>query len=512
MSIVGRQRQNSVRGTYWLDNLFLLVLGSSILAAFYFSTLPRLSDHDEILYAVMGRNLATGRGLTSNLHHVIAVVKDGLPLADVHMPGHMILLGLSFWLLGQYEYAAFFASQAAYILSGLLLYWAGCRLANRRVGLFSAILFYLFPSFVAYANTAFSELTLTLLSMLFFVIWLKSLLNPKTHLMAWLALIFIAGMIHHETFLLFLPPILYSLWLWPKAERLSATLWFGLTAASLFGLIFLPLYLSRASYPHVLAEAGDLATTEALKRLITENLTVSLKAIFWYQDFTWQSVMWLQYLLPVVALLTLSRFTHTQKIVAGYVVFTFVGNFVGLTPLYPLRHWHSVRMFMHLVPPALMLVAVLIGQIKPSSRQYSVAVVILLLMGGLTISFNNGLVTRHQRELAGWSHFDQVMRRNLDRFTPSVIMLDGAFRYAWDYYPATVMYETESIRDIATLEKLFQTVPVEAIMVQEKKQVRDRDLLSTLALQEYLQAHGYKFLNKDDDYFIFVKQPAQREQ
>lgn len=496
----------SLRRKFNLDYLLLLVLGLGILSIFYIQSRPRLSDHDEILYTAMGRNIANGRGIISNLYDVRAILADGYPLADVHMPGHMFLLAFSFLLLGQNEYAAFFPSHIAYLLTGLMVYWAGRQLGNRWAAFYSAVLFFLFPLFIAYANTAFSELTLTLLATLYFVIWLKALLEPRWLWIFLLAVALIAGMIHHETLLVFLPPACYVLWRWPKPERAKAALIFGVTVTLLFVFVFLPLYLSRASYPHVLAKLSDAHNFQAISSLIFENLSLSFEAMFKPGDFIWQSVMWMQYLLVPILILALTRFNHQQKAVALFVIFTFVANFAGLAPFYPLKDRTSARVFMHLVPPALVLLGILIVQIRPATLKYITVVVLLGVTAFMAISYNNALTTRQRQQYQLWQHVHEITNRNLGEFQPQIILQDGAFRYAWDNYPATVIYNTESIETISQLQKLFQTVAVDAIIVQEKKQTKQRNLLSTLQLRDYLLSQKYKLVNADDGYFIFVKQ------
>ena len=77
-----------------------------------------LSWTDEIVYAVMGRNLASGRGLVSNFYDALSIIRKGHPLGDVHLPGQALLLGLSMRILGPTVQAVLLPAQLSFLLSG----------------------------------------------------------------------------------------------------------------------------------------------------------------------------------------------------------------------------------------------------------------------------------------------------------------------------------------------------------------------------------------------------------
>lgn len=127
------------------DAVLVGLVGIAIVTFFALRGVPRLSWSDEIVYAAMGCNVAAGRGLTSNFYDPRAILADGFPLADVHMPGHALALAVSFAALGCREWAAIGVSQLAFILTGLILFRAAERVESRRAGALAAALYYVFP-------------------------------------------------------------------------------------------------------------------------------------------------------------------------------------------------------------------------------------------------------------------------------------------------------------------------------------------------------------------------------
>ncbi len=114
-----------------------------ILTLAYLTGFPRLSISDEIVYAVMGRNLADFRGPFTNFYWPESIIEKGYPLGDVHMPGYMFIMSVFFFLFGPQEFVPFLPSQLAFIFAGVVVFWIGKIAFNRQVGFWAALWFFL---------------------------------------------------------------------------------------------------------------------------------------------------------------------------------------------------------------------------------------------------------------------------------------------------------------------------------------------------------------------------------
>ena len=210
----------------------------AVLGLAYVTGSPGLRWSDEFVYAVVGRNLAEGRGLISNFYNPDAILAKGLPPGDVHMPGHSLLLAASFRLLGVSESGALLPNQLSFIATALILSALSHRAFGRRAALQTAALFLAFPVQAATANSAMSEPTLVLITVLYLALWCRARTRARLPFAAALGLWLGLGATHRETFLVFLPTACYALWRWPRPVRLRAFLVFSASLAAWMTLVF----------------------------------------------------------------------------------------------------------------------------------------------------------------------------------------------------------------------------------------------------------------------------------
>jgi 4-amino-4-deoxy-L-arabinose transferase-like glycosyltransferase len=124
-----------------LDLLVVFLMGVAVLALAYVTGCPGLVWSDEVIYAVVGRNIEQGLGPISNFYHPAAIVAEGFPLRDVPLPLHAYTLGISFTLFGVGEWVALVPNQAAFVLAGLVLFDLGRRTVGRRAA-FGAVVYW----------------------------------------------------------------------------------------------------------------------------------------------------------------------------------------------------------------------------------------------------------------------------------------------------------------------------------------------------------------------------------
>src|SRR6188474_383492 len=103
------------------DILLCAALGTAVLLAARPFVPTRLGWSDEIVYAVVARNVADGKGPLSNLVHPDAVLAQGFPVRDVHMPGHPYVVAAAFRLFGVSDGVAVWPSRLAFVLAGTFL-------------------------------------------------------------------------------------------------------------------------------------------------------------------------------------------------------------------------------------------------------------------------------------------------------------------------------------------------------------------------------------------------------
>jgi 4-amino-4-deoxy-L-arabinose transferase-like glycosyltransferase len=133
------------------DMLILLVLFGG--AFFLFLGHAGLIEPDEGRYSEIPREmLEKGDFVTPTLNYVRYFEKP---------PLHYWLNALFFKLFGLNEFAARFSGTLAGLLTVLLVYHAGRKLFNRRVGLFSAFILGTSAGFLAQSRINLTDMTLT---------------------------------------------------------------------------------------------------------------------------------------------------------------------------------------------------------------------------------------------------------------------------------------------------------------------------------------------------------------
>ncbi|MFQ5576403.1 MAG: ArnT family glycosyltransferase, partial [Anaerolineae bacterium] len=235
------------------DYAILLLAG---LAALLFAVRLGFSEvawSDEAAYTVVARNLAEHGSLLTTLYPPETILRGGYPQRDVHLPGFMLLLALPASVFGPTAAALLLPARLAFLLSGLLMFWAGRRLFSPMVGYASALAFWSFPLFFAYANTVMAELPLVFVSLACFAVWLAARQRPRLPLLAALAVLLAAGTLVRETFVVFLPAALAVVRRWPPDGRRRAGLFFTAGLVLLAGVVCL-LSLHRSYYPNTFNE------------------------------------------------------------------------------------------------------------------------------------------------------------------------------------------------------------------------------------------------------------------
>lgn len=445
-----------------VEMLAATAMGLALLALTARHGFLALSWSDEIVYAVMGRNIAEGRGIVSSFYDTRDLLRAGYPLGDVHMPGHALFMSLFFRLLGSAEWVAFAPSWAAFVASGALVGGFAGRLHGGAAGTLAALYFFLMPGTVGYAHSSMAELTLVLASALFLLAWWECGTARRGVLMA---LALCAAVLCRETMLALLLLAAEALWRAGPRRRRTAAAFAGTFVLGL--LMLIPLYLDRARFPHFLSQLPPFPTPawrDATFGRVLANLAPPLPARGIEESLAAVTLL-LGLALPVVVLL--ARRDAVERRLAGAVLALTAVVFTTLVALYPLRGWALVRVLLFLAPWFAVLLAGLVSSIGRSWLRWSVACLTLGLLGASALS-GVGELARNRR--AEWVR-NSAMARLFAGVTSALpiqtaIVEENPWAIGWQRFPVTIVWsgplEADSLRQlnrVLRIDAVFRRAP-----------------------------------------------------
>ncbi len=398
----------------------------------------RLSWSDEIVYAVMGRNLAAGRGAISSFYDARSILAKGYPLGDVHMPGHAIALGLAFRILGSAERVAFVPSMLAYLASGPLLLLAARRVGGQGVG--AAALIYVFPSLAGYACSAMAETPLVCLGCAHLLLWLRVVDRPTWPGLVGLVLLLGLGATVRETFFALLVPTVLALFRVPRGRRLGAAIVFAACLVGYIALVFRPLFRARAPYPNYLADLlaglGPRQSVAALLDNAVQNLRLLVATGAGPETWTTRLVLALGLVAPLGLLVRRDR----GRSVAAYALATTLATIVPLLLTYTLESWTGLRVVLLALPGGLLALTALIGgEIRPGVRRGAVVLTACVTLA-LSWAVERKLVLDRLEEHAAQAATSLSIEHAFRCPGPHVVVAEEAFLYGWRAFPATVVW------------------------------------------------------------------------
>jgi 4-amino-4-deoxy-L-arabinose transferase-like glycosyltransferase len=453
----------------------VLALGLAGLYASSWQAFRTLSWSDEVVYAVMGRNIAEGEGPISNFYDARSILAKGFPLGDVHMPGHAFLLGASFLALGSGEFAALLPSAAAYLAAGLLLFELGRRLDGVATGVTAAALLYALPPLTGYVHSAMAELPLVLLGGACCAAWCRALAGPHRLLPALMAVLLGLGTMFRESFLAFLPACLFVLWRWPPPHRARALAGFGLTFAAFALLVLLPQASARAPYPNFLSTMLEGGAAHALTSAIPAHAAWNLSRIPFPGAHSSGWTFTIQYLAGLLLPLACLRVGGPARRVAAFVLAGYLATLAGLVGVYPFRarepagagplpgvYWSGVRAFIVLSAPSVLLAALALRRLPRRWQRAGATALALGTLAFVSARANSALAEDRQVAYDFDQPFSRMVAASTAALRPRTVVADMAFLYGWEAYPVSVIWRaTADPVEIAGLERV---VPVDVIV------------------------------------------------
>ena len=480
----------------------VLAMGVGLLLLSYAVGCPRICGSDEAYYAVVARNLVEHGSLNTTLFLPDEIASTGFPGRDTHMPGYMILLALPVALFGPTDEAFLLLSQLGYVACGLLVFWAGRRLFSSAVGYASAAAFYVYPLFFFYANTAMTEITLQVVGLLFFCVWLSALQKPRlAHSLA-LSLLLVVGTVIRPTFVLFLPAALHVLWRWPPEARRRAVIWFGLSLLVLLGSVVYPLSLDRAQGSYKFFEvAGQDDTTQVAAGFLDNFVLQAARYARLPKEFPDEHIRLLQVVILALGGVGLVRFRGHQRSTAGYFLFTGIATWLFLAFLYTPSGSRGLRNLMVIVPPGLILLNGLLFSLGSKAVKYGLVAAELALFFFFAWPGMQGAVDARKEFYTEESRKAEAFASVLGAYHPQVVLAYKPYLYAVRYFPVNVIRRFPESPDI--MRAVQDRVTIDAIVVDDLLE-RDRFVK---AARDGAIADNFRPVNQEpvDGYYFLVR-------
>jgi 4-amino-4-deoxy-L-arabinose transferase-like glycosyltransferase len=444
--------------------LLLLLLGCAVLVLCRSGGSPDLGWSDEIVYASMGRRIADGRGLTSSFYHHRAVLEGGVPMGDVHMPGHALTLALPFRLLGASEAAARLPSQVAFLISGVALFVLGLRCGGYRVAWSSGLLLYAWPLLGTYAVTAMAEATLVGLMAFWLLAYQGTLSRLTPGRAAGLGLLTGLALLHRETSVALIPPALLAV-LDRRHDRSRRNLAaFALTLAPLAVLAH-RLSQDRPRHPHFLEGLREAMTVGGLVGPPSGMAARNVEALVSGFGLT-QALLLLWLGIPVLLLLSRGRAGAPWRQLDLLTAYLVLAHAATLIWVYPFRGWPALRVLLAVAPCLCLSAAARLARIRRGWWRVVASTCAILCVTALTLAAHRRLAAdRREARLSGEASVARIEAATPRGRRIRTLMAHEAFLFGWRHYPAVVIW---SLPDTPReLVRVVERAGVDAVLLPD---------------------------------------------
>lgn len=457
--------------------LAVAALAVATLIGFTPLAVRELAWSDELVYAVMGRNIADGREVISGYYAAPAIIAKGHPLGDVHPPGFALLLAAAFLALGVTPEVALVPAGLALVLAAAWLFWLGRSIGGPTAGGLAALLLVWLPGAASYAHTAMPELPILLVSVAILASWWRSFDHPSPAAVASLAIAICAGMLLRETLLVSLLPVAWLLGrCWTSGRRLPIAVFVAVFMPLLLSLA-LPLLANRAPYPHFVSDVLALDGLGPRLGALFDRAGANLRAVVELAgDARHWGFLWLLALGVLLPMVSLSR-PEPESRLARYTLLCGLPTLLVLVWVYPLHTGAGLRALLFLAPPALLLLSLRLLALPKhrlaASALVAAASLLVSIAAARTFGQDRLAFMRYDRP------FSQLVERATRDLEPRSVIAENAFAFGWLAYPVDVIWQASARpAEVAALER---HLPIDAIFVGAQR--RD-ELLSAVAAGE----------------------------
>lgn len=478
-----------------VDYLLVALIGLIFLAlsSYFLYKGPTLSD--EVIYAIVARNIVERGTLNTNIYRADSVVIRGYPTQDHHMAGFPLTLAATFVLFGVKKAVAGLPGQMAYLLSGLVLYGIGKAWFKPAVGFWAAFLFYIYPVSFVSASLVMVESPLNLVAIIYLAFWLVSHREvPKLIHAGILAVLLVVAMLYRETFIFFLPPTLFVLAKTALTRKnYRPLLAFSLLFAILLAGFFWPLSQNRGYYHFPFNDAlvaQDWSTKiEILKTGLLNNISLTARPVDGYYFSAWLNLAFG----VITTVLALVFMRADQKALTLLFVYLFWAALIILIIVHTnILDWATPRHMATFLAPGLLLFVAALLKVKRRWIGYAGLAAMVIVIG-----LSTGLVTKdtvhyQKKTIIYQQTLSSMVTKYLKQYSPQTIMYNRAFQAGWDHFPTTIVMTIPS--SYGEMQVLDERLPIDAIIVNNE---RDRDIIldaaaTGLLKERYVSLFPYK--------------------
>jgi 4-amino-4-deoxy-L-arabinose transferase-like glycosyltransferase len=410
------------------------------------------SLNDQVVYIDAARHLTHERRLTTGIVYPSTLLQQ-YSRNFMYMPGHPLTIAASLGILGDGVIQSEVPAILAYLLSIVLTYSIGSKIANRRVGVIASVLFAAFPLNIVYAASSMAEMTFVCAGLVSFALLLRlpSILRP------WFGpLLLVLPFVFRETGALWIIPfgaiilvqsqrrwkyyelVLFALvslavlsftfqlsWMTDRPslllQNLSANT-FAEKYSDAFADITLP--GSIAEWIHELELRGR-ENTEILWNLLTEWP-------LWLESAVLHSLLWL----PVAAL----GFWKLLRPIRVHVVsclLMWLTLIAFLTMVYRWDGFSGVRLLLILVPLEAIIVAFAMERLCPRNFGLGAMLGTLMVVSGASLVIVGRSVTAYDELTSRYSRISTVLGR-INRESGGALIAPFQFGlvYVYENFPA----------------------------------------------------------------------------
>jgi 4-amino-4-deoxy-L-arabinose transferase-like glycosyltransferase len=424
---------------------------------------PQLAWSDEVVYAVMARNIASDRGIVTNFYDPRALITSGYPSGDAHVPGHALFVAPFFRVLGSSEAVAFVPAICAFLLTVVLIYRLGRRWLSESEARVSSLLVVLAPAGLMYARSGMAEWTIVLLATVMLGLWLRAWNGDASPALA-LGLALTVGLLLlcRESLAVCHPVAVFALRRTRGPRRGRALLAYALgTAAGL--LAFLPLYRARATFPHQLSDLSydSLELLSQLGTRVLVNLTLPLRRNA-PQDWAFAFECAVSAVAAPIAWRWGRR--RVTRALGGFCLVLFVLTYGGLVGVYTLIGSSGARVLLFLLPAQCLLLAALVSEVERPSVRRTLAGVLLAVSAMLSWSnLEAAAASRAHERDEGEALAEFVEHHGGTRLRAVAADYDAAL-LGWRAYPVVIVWP--SPRSATELNLIMTRLPVlDAVVV-----------------------------------------------
>ena len=501
-----------------------LLLGTIVLIVSNLFLFQQISHSDEIEYALTARNIAFKGEISSNLYITESIIKNGGFDRPLHMPGFSTLVAVFFKIFGVNDYIALLPNFLLYLTSIAIFYFLSKELLDKNIKArnLSIVLFILFPVFWLYTNMVMTEISIVFLCLLFFYLLIKLKNNYTKPII--LAVILIIGMFFRETFGLLLWPVIGSLCIYNKENRLRNIIIFSLVFLALFFIFFLPIFSAdRQIYPNTFNFINSEDT--AYKKLwdLKENFLFNFNKATTLRIINSEDLLKFSYwLIAFFALLSYNKYCNEKQKRFFWLFFPiFMINILLLFLFYSVLNRIETRVLLWFIPLLLVYFSIFLENYL--SKLNNKETEKMVLISGLFIIFLSvdiisviQMKNKIEREYKEQSLISQMIDKNIEAYNPQVIVSPYTFLYAWQNYPIKIIWHPpKNIEELKKLEKIIKidffifSKNCDMIFLEETnlKKFSYCEIPYKNKILEYLDIQNY-LLNNPDKYSLLATDEA----